>query len=80
MRYADARCKVVSTGDEYIVTGADCMTGAHVEVRIPARALFAYRQGIPIQDAMPMLTDDQREFLISGISSGFDDLVNDCDD
>lgn len=69
MRYADANCKIVSTGSEYIVTGRDVFTGAPVEVRIPAPALYAYRQGAMIQDAMPMLSVDEREFLISGMYS-----------
>lgn len=67
MRYADARCQIVSTGSEYVVTGKDVFTGKPVEVRIPAPALFAYRQGAMIQDAMPMLSAADREFLISGM-------------
>ena len=67
MRYADTRCKIVSTGSEYIVTGQDIMTRKHIEVRIPAPALYAYRQGEMIQDAMPMLTTSEREFLLTGM-------------
>ena len=67
MRYADSCCKIVSVGSEYVVTGSDVFTGKPVEVRIPAPALFAYRQGAMIQDAMPMLSAEDREFLISGM-------------
>lgn len=67
MRYADRNCNIVSTGSEYVVTGRDVFTGKPVEVRIPSPALFAYRQGAMIQDAMPMLSAAEREFLISGM-------------
>lgn len=67
MRYADAKCKIVSEGPVYVITGADVFTGKPVEVRVPSFDLFIYRQGVPIQDAMPTLTADEREFLMSGM-------------
>lgn len=72
MRYADAKCQIVSTGAEYIVTGNDVFTGKPVTVCIPAPDLFAYRQGALIQDAMPTLSDAEREFLISGMYEDMD--------
>lgn len=79
MRYADAKCSIVGVGDKYIITGNDVLTGAPVTVEVPSFDLFKYRQGMPIQDAMPTLTPDQREFLISGIYS-WDDAMPDPDD
>lgn len=67
MRYADAKCSIVGNGDEYVVTGPDLFTGKTVEVRFPSRALFLYRNGVSIQSAMPDLTPEEREFLISGV-------------
>lgn len=67
MRYADARCSITDIGGTYLVQGRDVFTGRQVQVRIPAPALFAYRQGAFIQDAMPMLSAEEREFLLSGV-------------
>ena len=36
-------------------------------VEIPGDALFRYRRGAYIQNAMPMLDDAQREILMTGI-------------
>ncbi len=82
MRYADSRCKITKDekNDIYIVSGKDMFTGTAVEVRIPGPALFAYRQGALIQDAMPMLSLSEREFLISGMFDSFDDLVPEEDE
>ncbi len=79
MRYADYRCKVTETyaPHVYVVTGRDVFTNREVTVKIPAPALFAYRQGKPIQDAMPMLSIDEREFLISGVYDSFSDPDDD---
>ncbi len=46
-------------------------------VFVPANELFAYRQGELIQNAMPSLNADDREFLMTGIipePKGFQDL------
>lgn len=81
MRYADAQCQYRETYEngvhEYIYSGNCVVTGELVTVRIPGPALFKYRQGAYIQDAMPMLSADEREFLISGMGpkawAGFED-------
>lgn len=71
MRYADAFCEVISVGNYYIVKGRDVFTSNPVMVKVPSRELFNYRQGMMIQDAMPSLSADEREFLISGIYDSF---------
>lgn len=73
MRYADSRCKIVKdeANDIYVVTGEDVFTGTLVTVRIPGPALYAYRRGAYIQDAMHMLSVDEREFLLSGMYDSF---------
>ena len=67
MRYADNKCTYMENATHYVYTGKCIVTGEDVEVRVPKEELFAYRQGTPIQDAMPSLSDWQREFLMSGI-------------
>ncbi len=58
------------------VFGGNCrITGIHYKVRVPAAALFEYRQGARIQDAMPMVSSEDREFLLSGVSpAGWDKM------
>ncbi len=53
----------------YTFTGNCIITNTRQQVIVPAKELFEYRQGKTIQEAMPSLTDDQREFLMSGISA-----------
>lgn len=51
------------------VFGAKCLvTRRPYEVRVPGEALFAYNQGENIQTAMHMLSAEDREFLMSGLS------------
>ncbi len=44
------------------------MTKKPYSVTIPGNELFKYRQGEYIQEAMPSVSADDREFLISGTS------------
>lgn len=78
MRYADTYCVVTeeyTPKHVYIYTGPCVLSGKLVTVRIPAEELHAYRRGLMIQDAMPSLKADEREFLLSGMSSeSFDSL------
>lgn len=67
MRYADNYCEIISNGSEYIVKGKELFTKREIEVRIPVFALYQYRQGALIQEAMPMLSIAEREFLITGM-------------
>ena len=32
--------------------------------------MVRWHKGMPVQDAFPMLTDEQREFIISGLTPG----------
>jgi|694.fasta_scaffold135512_5 hypothetical protein len=52
----------------YIFTGNCVVTKKEYSVRVPGPELFAYRNGKFIQDAMPSVSRDDREFLISGMS------------
>ncbi len=79
MRYADSKCKIVSEGDSYVVTGKDVFSKRDVCVRIPSEQLYSYRQGNPIDTAMYSLNDSEREFLISGIYDSWDDLFDDSE-
>ena len=74
MRYADRNCTTTEEYEPshvYVVSGRDVFTKREVTVRIPAAALFAYRQGAMIQDCMGMLSTTEREFLISGMYDSF---------
>lgn len=86
MRYADSHCTYTEEFEGgkhvYVYTGKCVFTGKQVTVRIPADELFAYRQGSKtIQRAMPSLSDDDREFLISGVcTEAFDEAFSDEED
>ena len=50
----------------------------HYRVTMPAEELFAYRQGKLMQIAMPSVSADDREWLMTGIKAGeFEALFND---
>lgn len=74
MHYANSRCTCTEHVDQesgkhvYRYSGPCIVTGKTVTVDVPAEALYAYRQGALMQEAMPMLSDDDREFLITGMS------------
>lgn len=83
MRYADSCCTYHETYNPhtYVFTGPCVVTKEMITVTIPAPELFAYRQGKKIQDAMPSLTDAEREFLMSGMSAeGWDKTFGVDDD
>lgn len=60
--------------DGVLVTNKSMLSGKINTISIPLdhttfeRSLIAWRAGVLIQDAFPTLTDDQREFLVSGIT------------
>jgi hypothetical protein len=71
MRYADSNCaceEVYTPKHMYIFTGKCIVTKKIVSVAVPAKELFAYRQGALMQHAMPSLSAADREFLMSGTS------------
>jgi hypothetical protein len=71
MRYANSLCRykeVFEPEHAYVFTGLCTVTRKEVSVTVPAKELYAYRKGALIQDAMPSVSKDDREFLMSGIS------------
>ena len=87
MRYADSHCVYSESfdagrGHRYTFTGKCVVTGKEVSVTVPAKELGAYRhEGKHIQDAMPSLTDGEREFLMSGISDeGWARVFPECEE
>ena len=71
MRYADSHCEYVESykpKHTYIFTGPCVITGKPYSVTVPGDELYAYRRGAYIQDAMPSVSKDDREFLMSGMS------------
>lgn len=78
MRYASSHCtctEVYTPEHAYIFTGPCMLTGKSYSVTVPAPQLFAYNQGGMIQDAMPTLSREDREFLMSGYSPEGWDLM-----
>lgn len=72
MKYADKYCKYkeeYSPEHVYYFTGPDVLTGKSITVKVKAAELYQYRQGKYIQDSLKSNTADEREFLLSGISS-----------
>lgn len=84
MRYASARCtytEVYKPVHAYIFTGPCMVTGKPYSVTVPAAELFAYNQGGHIQDAMPSVKAEDREFLMSGYSpEGWNQMFGQDDD
>jgi len=74
-RYIDTHCNIRQNEsikeDTYTITGKDIFSGTKVSIVVPGHALFKFRQGAMMQDAFPMLTKEQREFLISGMYDSF---------
>ena len=68
MRYADSHCTYTEDATHYTFTGMCIQTKRMHSVRIPKAELYAYRQGAYIQDAMPSVSAEDREFLMSGLS------------
>ena len=50
------------------VSGACKFTGEEYHCVVPMEGLARFLNGEPVQDAMPRVSADDREFLISGIS------------
>lgn len=53
-------------GDEVVASGVCEATGSPYEVRAPLDRYLAWKNGAKIQDALPGLSADDREFLMSG--------------
>lgn len=72
MKYADSACKYTEGYEGgrhyYIFTGSCIVTGEDHSVLVWGSDLYAYRQGKLIQDAMPRVKPEDREFLVSGVS------------
>lgn len=52
----------------YAFTGKCIITGENHTVKVKGPDLYAYRQGMFVQDAFPYLSAGDREFIISGTS------------
>jgi hypothetical protein len=78
MKYADNHCKCkeeIGKAHTYTFTGPCVITGEEHSVTVHAADLFKYRQGAYIQDAFYYLSDDEMEFLMSGIGPGQFDSI-----
>lgn len=66
------QCDVKDLGDEKVeVSGPGVMTGEMQSVIVNEESLEKWRSGeLLAQEAFPELSDDEREFLISGIEIG----------
>ncbi len=71
MRYADTHCTYTekhSPVHTYVFTGKCVVTRNYYAVEVPGHELYNYRQGKLIQEAMPSVSPEDREFLMSGLS------------
>ncbi len=78
MRYMD-KCTYTETYEDgkhyYIFTGPCLITKKPYSVKVPGSELYAYNQGRYIQDAMPSVSAEDREFLMTGYSpEGWDKI------
>ena len=55
-------------GDTAQITGKCVFTGEEYQCQVPAKGLERWLAGEHIQDAMPTVSADDREFIKSGIS------------
>lgn len=61
--------EVINNKDNTVTVKGRCVfTGTPYSVTVPKRGYMLWKGGMLIQDAMPDVSDDDREFLISGIS------------
>jgi len=64
-----------SPSGKAIVSRRSALSGVEHHLKLPisikqlARGVQAYNQGRPLQEAFPDLSNDQRNFLMSGITS-----------
>lgn len=66
---AAAGLKAQETGPGLMRVWGKCkFTGEEYECTVPADGLTRYLNGEPVQVALPQVSVDDREFLISGIS------------
>jgi hypothetical protein len=68
MRTLDKTVTLNEAGDMAKVTGNCKFTGEEYSVTVPTAGLQEWLDGVHIQDALPGVSADDREFLISGIS------------
>ncbi len=60
--------------------GVDCVhCGDQFDMVVPIHGLIAWKEGMLIQDAMPELSADERELLISGTCGKcWDEMFPEC--
>lgn len=59
---------ILHLDDEVVVTGRCVATGQPYSIRVPADEWSAWKAGIVIQVAMPSVSRDDRETLLSGLT------------
>jgi hypothetical protein len=75
MFYANNFCTYTEDMTHYIFSGPCMECKKTIKIRIPKEALYKYNQGAHIQNAIPMLNDGEREFLMSGYCSECFDII-----
>lgn len=75
MNYSRTVQETFNGDDTVTVTGRCIVTQKEHSVTVPAKGYYDWREGRLIQDAMPNVSSDDREFLISGTSpEGWDTM------
>lgn len=68
MMYALGICHREISKDSIVFSGPCMVTGEQYSVKISREDFERYQSGLHIQDAMPSISREDREFLISGFS------------
>ena len=72
----DAVCEWVQEGPSHIVKKRICeITEEEYSVKVNLKDFIDWRNGKYAQDAFPMLSREQREFIISGITPAMWDAM-----
>lgn len=76
MRFAKSNCVFTYEGNYCTIEGNCIISGEKVKVIVKNSDISKYDEGALIQDAFPYIDEDEREFLLSGIYNGWDDLFD----
>jgi hypothetical protein len=67
MCYADDLCSYTEEGDDYIFNGECFHCKENTSVKVPKDAMNKCRSGIWIEEAMPMLSIGEMDFILHGL-------------
>ena len=75
MYYATYHCSLNETSSNYVFTGTCLECKKEINVSVPKSELNSYKKDVLIQNAMPSVSECNREFLISGVCGACFDKI-----